>query len=49
MTRKLPFKFIAGMGRALVTALGTGSSCATLPITMECLETNNGLDYRISR
>lgn len=30
------FDYLLGMGRALVTAFGTASSSATLPLTMEC-------------
>ena len=37
------------MGNALFTAFGTASSSATLPITMETLETKNNLDPRITR
>ena len=32
-----------------MTAWGTASSSATLPITMNCLEEKNGVDPRISR
>jgi len=47
--RKLPFRFIANMSQALMTAWGTASSSATLPITINCLEEKNGVDPRISR
>lgn len=46
--RKNPYKFIYGMLQALVTALGTSSSSATLPVTMRNLEENNGIDPRIT-
>ena len=40
-------KFFAGMLQAWVTALGTASSAATLPITFKCLEENLGIDKRV--
>jgi len=48
-TRKLPFKFIANMSQAIVTAFGTASSSASLPISMACLEEKNNCDERVSR
>uniref|UniRef100_A0A2M4BKW5 Amino acid transporter n=1 Tax=Anopheles marajoara TaxID=58244 RepID=A0A2M4BKW5_9DIPT len=48
-TRQNPIKFIANMGQALATAFGTSSSSASLPVTMQCLEENNGIDERVSR
>ncbi|XP_046361676.2 excitatory amino acid transporter 3-like [Haliotis rufescens] len=47
--RKNPLKFIAGVAQAIFTALGTSSSSATLPITMRCLEQNNGVDRRVTK
>jgi Na+/H+-dicarboxylate symporter len=48
-TRSLPFRFIANMSSAIFTALGTASSSATLPVTINCLEQNNKVDERVSR
>ncbi len=43
-TRKA-FNFLVSMSKALVTAFGTASSSATLPLTMECA-TEAGIDNR---
>jgi len=48
-TRSLPFRFIANMGNPLVTAFGTASSSATLPVTINALEEKNGVDPKIAR
>ncbi|KAK7089020.1 hypothetical protein V1264_024415 [Littorina saxatilis] len=45
--RKNPFKFIKGMLPAMLTALATASSLATLPVTMRNLEINNKVDPRV--
>lgn len=37
------------MLQAWVTALGTASSAATLPVTFRCLEENLGIDKRVTR
>ena len=42
------FGYFAGMSRALLTAFGTASSSATLPLTMECAHENE-LDERAVR
>ncbi|XP_012277631.1 excitatory amino acid transporter [Orussus abietinus] len=49
LTRKNPAIFFRGMMQAWVTALGTASSAATLPITFRCLEENNKIDPRVTR
>ena len=49
ITRSLPFKFVANMTQAFTTAFGTGSSSATLPVTINLLETKNKVDPRICR
>ncbi|KYN37970.1 Excitatory amino acid transporter 2 [Trachymyrmex septentrionalis] len=49
ITRKNPAVFFRGMMQAWVTALGTASSAATLPLTFRCLEENNKIDPRVTR
>jgi len=49
ITRTLPFRFIANMTNAFTTAFGTGSSSATLPVTINLLETKNNIDPRVCR
>merc|ERR1712002_1138787 len=48
-TRSLPFRFIGNMTNAFTTAFGTGSSSATLPVTINLLETKNHIDPRVCR
>ncbi len=37
------------LSQALLIALGTASSSATLPITIKCCEENNGISQRVAR
>ena len=46
VTKKNPLRFIAGVGAALLNAFSTASSSATLPITMETVEKNNGISQK---
>uniref|UniRef100_A0A8B9L764 Amino acid transporter n=1 Tax=Astyanax mexicanus TaxID=7994 RepID=A0A8B9L764_ASTMX len=48
-TKKNPFSYIRGLLQALVIALATSSSSATLPITMKCLLENCHVDRKIAR
>lgn len=49
LTKRNPMKFIGNMGQAIATAFGTGSSSATLPVTIQCVEQKNNVDSRVSR
>ncbi|CAG9761675.1 unnamed protein product [Ceutorhynchus assimilis] len=44
LTKRNPFTYIKCLGTAIVTAFGTASSTATLPITIRCLEEKLGID-----
>jgi Na+/H+-dicarboxylate symporter len=46
---KIPyFGFFKAMGPAQTLAFSTSSSAATLPVTMECVEQNLGVDKKVS-
>lgn len=49
VTRTMPFTFVVNLFEALITAFGTASSSATLPVTLRCLEDKNGVDKRVAR
>lgn len=46
LARRNPLKYFAGMIDALLTALGTASSAATLPITLRCVVERNGVSAK---
>lgn len=43
IAKKSPIAYFSGMFKALTTAFSTSSSSATLPLTMESVENNNGV------
>ncbi|KJH41293.1 excitatory amino acid transporter 1 domain protein [Dictyocaulus viviparus] len=47
-TRQNPYRFLSGLGQAVLTALGTSSSAASLPVTFRCLD-NLGIDSRVTK
>ncbi|XP_043797393.1 excitatory amino acid transporter 3-like isoform X1 [Apis laboriosa] len=47
-TRQSPYKIIVKLGPAFVTAFGTSSSTATVPVTISCLK-HIGIPSKISR
>eukprot|EP01027_Heterolobosea_sp_BB2_P016488 GEZU01023479.1.p2 GENE.GEZU01023479.1~~GEZU01023479.1.p2 ORF type:complete len:245 (+),score=49.92 GEZU01023479.1:1101-1835(+) len=49
LLRKNPFKHLYGVMQALLTAFGTASSSATLPLTITCCEKNLGISSRTTR
>ena len=46
LARRNPFTYTFNLLRALLTAMSTASSSATLPITMECVEHHNKVSNR---
>lgn len=49
LVKVIPYKgFFRAMGLAQTTAFSTSSSAATLPVTMECVEDNLGVDKKIT-
>ncbi|MEE9251963.1 MAG: dicarboxylate/amino acid:cation symporter [Thermodesulfobacteriota bacterium] len=48
-TRRNPFIYVSQLSKALLTAFGTASSSATLPITMKCTEEDAGVSPKITR
>lgn len=49
LVKVIPYKgFFRALGLAQTTAFSTSSSAATLPVTMECVEDNLGVDKKIT-
>lgn len=46
LARRNVLAYLRGMTEALLTAFGTDSSAATLPVTMRCVEKNNNVSNR---
>lgn len=46
VARRNPLRYASGMFEALLTALGTASSAATLPVTMRCVVEKNRVSAR---
>ncbi|XP_071115468.1 excitatory amino acid transporter 3-like [Haliotis cracherodii] len=49
LTRKNPFRVTLGILQALITAIGTDSSSATLPVTIRCCEEKLKINKTITR
>ncbi len=47
-TKRSPVKHFKNMANALVTAFSTSSSSVTLPVTMDCVESQAGVSNKIS-
>lgn len=48
ITKLRPLPFIKGMGDAIMLALSTNSSSATLPVTLHCVQENLGVSKNIA-
>ncbi|MGM0576805.1 MAG: dicarboxylate/amino acid:cation symporter [Myxococcota bacterium] len=48
-TRRNPLVYLRGAASALLTGFATGSTAATLPLTLQAAEENNGVDPRAAR
>ena len=48
LTGKTPGEFFRGIAPAQLLAFSTSSSAATLPVTMECVEKNLGINKEVS-
>uniref|UniRef100_A0A914EIN1 Amino acid transporter n=1 Tax=Acrobeloides nanus TaxID=290746 RepID=A0A914EIN1_9BILA len=48
-TRKNPYKYLKGLIQVAMTAIGTASSAASLPVNFRCLEENNGIDPKYTK
>ena len=46
LAKRNPFVYTFNLLKALLTSVSTASSAATLPVTMECVEKNNGVSNR---
>lgn len=49
LAKRNPLHYFRGMAGALLTAFSTASSAATLPMTLEAVETNNKVDSRAAQ
>ncbi|KAI6195591.1 Excitatory amino acid transporter [Aphelenchoides besseyi] len=48
-SRRNPYEFMRGLTQAAMTALGTASSAASLPVTFRCLEENNHVEPKFTK
>uniref|UniRef100_A0A1I8I3B6 Amino acid transporter n=1 Tax=Macrostomum lignano TaxID=282301 RepID=A0A1I8I3B6_9PLAT len=49
VVRRNPFRYMFGCMRAILTAVSTASSSATLPVSLYCIEEVNGVSKMVSR